>query len=41
MVMNMNNNNVGRELEYDDIDHLANTLSEDDNTGNVFYKKIK
>ena len=35
MVMNMNNNNVGREFKYDDIGDFENILSEDNNTGNV------
>ena len=41
--MNMNNNNVGKELQYDDIDDLVNLLSEDNSPGNVFfiYKSLK
>ena len=41
MVMNMNNNNVGREFKYDDIDDLLNILSEENQTGNVFLYKNK
>ena len=41
MVMNMNNNNVGREFKYDDIDDLVNILSEENPTGNVFLYKNK
>ena len=39
--MNMNNNNVGRESKYDDIDDLVNILSEDNNPGNVFFINVK
>ena len=39
--MNMNNNNVGREFKYDDIDDLVNILPEENPTGNVFCIKIK
>ena len=36
MVMNMNNNNVGRILKYDDIEDMVNISSEDKFSGNVF-----
>ena len=36
MVMNMNNNNVGRIFKDDDIDDIVNTFREDQTSGNVF-----
>ena len=33
MVMNMNNNNVGRDIQNDDISNIVNILSEEENTG--------
>ena len=36
MVMNMNNNNVGRVFKDDDIEDIVNTFREDETTGNVF-----
>ena len=36
MVMNMNNNNVGRRINNDDITDIVNSLSEEKTSGNVF-----